>query len=59
MPNDKSISRLVELAKKVEMTSADKEEQRRSFVYGNISIEDSQVTREYVDEQADKLTKKS
>lgn len=46
---------LLDAAKKVEMTPMDKEEQRRSFVYGNTSIENTEITRELVDVQADLL----
>jgi hypothetical protein len=38
-----------------EMTPAQKEAQRRSFVYGNIKIENAAITRETVDKAADEL----
>jgi hypothetical protein len=52
-----SLSRLVELAKAVRMTDEQKEEQRRSFVFGNVAIEDESrtITREMVDARADEL----
>jgi hypothetical protein len=50
-----SISRLVELAKAVRPTDAQKEEQRRSFVYGNTAFENSAITREMVDQQAEAM----
>lgn len=53
MMADSSISRIVEMAKKVRMTDAQKEEQRRSFAYGNTAFENSDITREMVDRQAD------
>lgn len=48
-------ARLVESARRVRMTSAEQEEQRRSFAWGNANIENASVTRAVVDEVADKL----
>ncbi len=50
-----NISRLVELAKAVRPTDAQKEEQRRSFAYGNTAFENSAITREMVDQQAEAM----
>jgi hypothetical protein len=52
-----SISQLVELAKAVRMTDEQKEEQRGSFVFGNVAIEDESrtITRGMVNACADKL----
>ncbi len=47
---DRSLSRLVELAKGVHMTDEQRNEQRNSFVYGNTKIENGSVTRELVEE---------
>ncbi len=47
---DRNLSRLVELAKGVHMNDEQRNEQRNSFVYGNTKIENSNVTRELVDE---------
>jgi len=56
---DKSISKLIELAKMHPMSAEAKEEQRRSFVLGNIGFEKKNegkpITREMVDECADRL----
>lgn len=49
---------LLEQAKKVKMTPAQQEEQRRSFAYGNTKIENDLITREMIDEAADRLAKK-
>ena len=38
-----------------EMTSVEREEQRRSFAYGNLKIGHPNVTREFVDEVADRM----
>jgi len=46
---------LLEKSKGVSMTPKELEEQRRSFAYGNTHIENSRITRNVVDEQAEKL----
>ncbi len=46
---------LLEAAKKVVSTPEEKEQQRRSFAYGNTKIENSRITREMVDHAADAL----
>ena len=50
-----ALERLIEKAKKYPMSDAQQEEQRRSFAYGNANIENSLVTREIVDQEAEKL----
>lgn len=50
-----NLSRLIEMAKSVRMTEGDREEQRRSFVYGNTAIENAAITREMVDEVAERV----
>jgi hypothetical protein len=52
MPN--SLSRLIEMAKAVRVTEEQREEQRRSLVYGNTAFENENITREMVDRQAEK-----
>jgi hypothetical protein len=52
------LDRLIDLARKVKMTSKDTEAQRRSFAYGNAAFENPRITKEMVDEQAEKLKKK-
>jgi hypothetical protein len=47
---DRSLSRLIELAKGVHMNEAQSNEQRNSFVYGNTKIENPKVTRELVEQ---------
>jgi len=51
----KELKRLLEAARRVHMTREQAEEQRRSFAYGNAGLENDLITREMVDEQADKL----
>ncbi|MET4118884.1 hypothetical protein ABIB85_005513 [Bradyrhizobium sp. JR1.5] len=57
--SDRNLSRLVELAKGVHMNDEQRNEQRNSFVYGNTKIENSNVTRELVDEIARSLREES
>ena len=51
--SSESLSKLVELAKSVRVTDEMREEQRRSFAYGNTAIENKQITRDMVDKIAD------
>ena len=51
------LEKLLEAAKKVVPTAEEKEQQRRSFAYGNTKIENSRITREMVDRAADELGK--
>jgi hypothetical protein len=46
---------LIEAAKKVTPTPEHREEQRRSFVYGNTAFENERITREMINRQAEKL----
>jgi hypothetical protein len=50
-----SLKKLVDAASKSEMTSHQREEQRRSFAYGNTKIENDKITRQMIDEQAVRL----
>ena len=51
----KDLTKLLEAAKSVPFSEAQREQQRRSFAYGNAKIENPRVTRQTVDEQAEKL----
>jgi hypothetical protein len=53
----RQLENLLEAAKKVVLTPEEKEQQRRSFAYGNTKIENSRITREMVNEAADALNK--
>jgi hypothetical protein len=55
MSND--LEKLITAAKAVDFTAEDKEEQRRSFAYGNTKIENSRITRKLIDEEAKSLAK--
>jgi hypothetical protein len=46
---------LIEVAKRVTPTPQEREDQRRSFAYGNTAFENPRITREMVDRQAEKL----
>jgi hypothetical protein len=48
-----SLSRLIEMAKSVRVSEDQREEQRRSFVYGNTAFENDKITWEMVNRQAD------
>jgi hypothetical protein len=48
---------LIEVALRVTPTPEHREEQRRSFAYGNTAFENDRITREMVDREAEKLAK--
>ena len=54
-----TLAELIELARTIEMTLDEREQQRRSFAYGNVNIENGLVTRAMVDECAEALRKRS
>lgn len=56
---DKQLEYLLEQAKKIVMTPAEQEEQRRSFAYGNTKIENDLITREMIDEAAERMAKRN
>lgn len=49
------LQKLIDVAKRVKPTPEEREEQRRSFAYGNTAFENKRITREMVDRQAEKL----
>lgn len=51
----KELQDLIDRARKVPESAADREQQRRSFAYGNTAIENKLITREMVDRQAERL----
>ena len=53
MPDE--LEKLLEEAKSRSLTSAEQEEQRRSFAFGNANIENARVTRDTVDREAEAL----
>lgn len=48
---------LIEIAKRVTPSPEHREEQRRSFAYGNTAFENSRITRAMIDREAEKLAK--
>ena len=50
---------LIEAAKKAQPSPEQREQQRRSFAYGNAAFENELVTREMIDREADKLSRES
>jgi hypothetical protein len=49
------LKKLVELARAQQMTPAEREEQFRNFVVGNVGLENERVTRAVVDEAARRI----
>jgi hypothetical protein len=56
-PMTDALKKLIEAAKNAKPTPEQREQQRRSFVYGNTHFENSLITREMVDREAEKLAK--
>ena len=54
--DDGDLSALLESARTVKMSDDQREEQRRSFAYGNIKIENDRITRETIDRVAERLS---
>jgi hypothetical protein len=54
MPTD--LQKLIDAARVREFPSSEREEQRRSFAYGNTKIENPRITRETIDRQAELCT---
>jgi hypothetical protein len=50
------LKELLAAAKGAGLTSEEKEAQRRSFAYGNTKIENERITRDLVDQEADRLS---
>jgi hypothetical protein len=50
---------LIEAAKKAQPTPEQREQQRRSFAYGNAAFENELITREMIDHEAEKLSRES
>jgi hypothetical protein len=51
------LQKLIDASRGRQMTAAEKEQQRRSFAYGNAHIENARVTREMVAAAAEKIDK--
>jgi hypothetical protein len=57
VPMTDALKKLLEAAKTATLTPEHREQQRRSFVYGNTHFENELITREMVDREAEKLAK--
>ena len=53
--SETDLDELIQAARKVTMTDAEREQQRRSFAYGNTHFENERITRETVDRAAARL----
>jgi hypothetical protein len=53
----KSLELLIEAARSVTPSPQQQEEQRRSFAYGNTAFENSLITRQMIDEQAEAIAR--
>lgn len=51
------LKKLIAQAKAAQPSAADREEQRRSFAYGNTKIENHRITKAIVNEQATSIDK--
>lgn len=54
-----ALSKLIEASRNTRMTSEQQEEQRRSFAYGNAGLENDLITRDMIDDQAQKLKREN
>lgn len=52
-----ALNQLLEAARLARPTPEHREEQRRSFAYGNTAFENELITRDMVERQADRLAK--
>jgi hypothetical protein len=52
-----ALKELMEAAKKAKPTPEQREQQRRSFAYGNAAFENELITREMIDREAEKLSR--
>jgi hypothetical protein len=52
-----ALKKLSDAAKTAKPTPEHREQQRRSFVYGNTHFENELITREMIDREAEKLAK--
>jgi hypothetical protein len=55
MPTE--LEKMLEAARAKPMTADEREDQRRSFAYGNAHIENARVTREMVDDAAKRIAR--
>ena len=51
------ITILLEKARRITMSPGEREQQRRSFVYGNANIENEAVTKDVIEEVAERMAR--
>lgn len=54
-----ALKKLLDAAKTAQITPEHREEQRRSFAYGNTAFENDRITREMVNREAEKLAREA
>ena len=54
-----ALKKLLEAAKTATPTAEQREQQRRSFAYGNTAFENARITRELIDREAERLARES
>ena len=54
-----ALKKLLDAAKTALVTPEHREEQRRSFAYGNTAFENDRITREMVNREAEKLAREA
>ena len=50
-----ALKKLIEATRKLDQSAREREQQRRSFAYGNTKFENDRITREMIDRQAELL----
>ncbi|HWK12975.1 MAG TPA: hypothetical protein VNS02_01140 [Rhizobiaceae bacterium] len=50
-----ALKKLIDATRTLDQSAREKEQQRRSFAYGNTKFENDRITREMVDRQAELL----
>jgi hypothetical protein len=51
------LKELIEMANKIPVSAEQRETQRRSFAFGNTHFENSKISREMIDIQAEKIAR--
>lgn len=57
MEDARTLEELLEKARDIILSQSDQEAQRRSFVYGNTSLENPLITKDMVDQIANRMEK--
>jgi hypothetical protein len=54
-----ALKKLLDAAKAAKISPEHREEQRRSFAYGNTAFENERITRDMIDREAEKLAREA